>query len=185
MANNNNLRSAQKAKKDEFYTMYKDVKEECDNYLDQFKNKVIYCNCDGKKSNFVKYFLELLEEGLIKKLIATHYEENSPTYSLEATKEDGEIKINETTLKGNGDFRSPECLDFLQQSDIVVTNPPFSLFREFINVMTKSEKDFLILGNNNGVSYRNVFPLIKEKKIRLGYNCNKTFEFMAPEHYEG
>ena len=116
----------------------------------------------------------------MKKLIATHYSaDKGASYKLEY---DGESVVK-TELKGNGDFRSEECVELLKESDIVVTNPPFSLFREFVAQLMKYEKKFIIWGNNNAITYKEIFPLIKDNKIWLGYTCNDTLSFRVPVDY--
>ena len=130
---NKNLRSARKAKNDEFYTMRSDIDKELEHYADQFKDQVVYCNCDDPNtSNFVAYFRDNFERLGLKKLIATHFAtEGGAARKLVKTSDGEEL----TTLSGDGDFRSQECLDLLDECDIIVTNPPFSLFREFVDVI--------------------------------------------------
>ncbi len=191
MAKNNNLHAAKKAANDEFYTRIEDIENELRHYKDHFKNKIIFCNCDDpEESNFWKYFelnFEFLE---LKKLISTHYNATEPSYKLELIGDiDGDGKVTKgdiikTPLKQNGDFRSPECVEILKEADIVVTNPPFSLFREYIAQLVEYNKKFIILGNNNAITYKEIFPLIKENRLWLGYNSNKTMEFKVPEGYK-
>ena len=137
---NRNLRLAQKNKRDEFYTKMSDIEEELINYSDygeHFEGKVVYLNCDNPSfSNFWTYFYERFNTLGLKLLISTFYEDNDISYK---TTYDG-INVNKTKLKGNGDFRSPECIDILIESDIVVTNPPFSLFREYLDLDRKSTR---------------------------------------------
>jgi hypothetical protein len=188
---NKNLSSAKKAKNDEFYTQLSDIENELQHYKDHFKGKVIYCNCDDpEESNFWKYF-ELNFEFLgLKKLIATHFHTDRQTYKLEIIGDiNGDGKVNKadiikTVLSGNGDFRSPECVELLKECDIVVTNPPFSLFREFIDLMFEYNKKFIVLGNNNAITYKEVFKHIKENRLWLGVNSNKTMEFRLHSDYE-
>lgn len=191
MSKNGNLTAAKKAKNDEFYTQLTDIEKELVHYKDQFRDKVIYCNCDdNEESMFWKYFELCFEHLGLKKLIATHYDEEKPTYKIELTKDvngDGKVTnedIVKTPLKCNGDFRSDECIEILKEADIVVTNPPFSLFREYVAQLIKFNKKFLILGNNNAITYKEIFPLIKENKMWLGYSANKTMEFRLPDNYE-
>ena len=186
MAKNNNLHKAKTAKNDEFYTQMIDIEKELNHYKDHFKDKVIYCNCDDpKQSNFWKYFHLNFNHFGLKKLIATHYHETEPTYKIEYTGEDdNNCNIGVVTnLETNGDFRSPECIELLQESDIVVTNPPFSLFREYIAQLIEYDKKFIIIGNNNAIKYKEFFPLLKENKVWLGHTANKTCVFRVPPEY--
>lgn len=174
---NKNLRKARKEKKDEFYTQMTDIEKELKHYKDQLKGKIIFCNCDDPEcSNFWKYF-ELNFHNLgLKKLVATHYDEEKPTYKLEY---DGQ-QIIKTNLKQNGDFRSPEAVEILKQSDVVITNPPFSLFREYIAQLIEYNKQFLVIGNYNAVTYKEIFPLIKENKLWLGMSP-RGMNFKTPD----
>ncbi|QRZ62504.1 adenine-specific methyltransferase EcoRI family protein [Rothia sp. ZJ932] len=88
-----------------------------------------------------------------------------------------------TLLQGNGDFRSPECIKALQEADIVVSNPPFSLFRDYIHTLISHEKKFLVLGNQNAITYKEIYPLIKANKLWLGYNNGGTKWFQVPDDY--
>lgn len=187
-----NLHTAKQQKKDEFYTQLRDIELECMKYKDQFRDKVIFLNCDDpRESNFWRYFaLNFTHLGL-KKLIATHFETSKPSYKLELTgdmNEDGSVNdedIIQTPLKQNGDFRSPECIEILKEADIVVTNPPFSLFREYVAQLIEYEKQFLIIGNQNAITYKEIFKLIKENKIWLGHSIHSgDREFIVPDHYE-
>ena len=178
MAKNKKLNDAKRNKKDEFYTLLKDIENELQYYTHHLKDKVIYCNCDNPEwSNFWVYFETNFHTLGLKKLIATFYHPTNPVYKLEY---DGKEKIK-TPLQGDGRFDSEECVATLQEADIVVTNPPFSLFRDFFDLLTTYEKDFLVVGNINAVTYKNVFPFIKENKVRTGITrCN---EFMVPDEY--
>lgn len=185
MARNGLLHAANKNKKDEFYTQITDIEKELKNYRTYFKDKVIFCNCDDPEySNFWKYFelnFEFLE---IKKLIATHYQIEIPSYKLELIRTDEGIKKIKTTLKQNGDFRSEECIEILKGSDIVVTNPPFSLFREFVSQLIEYDKKFIIIGNVNAITYKEIFSLIKSNKIWLGHSIHSgDREFKVPNDY--
>ena len=182
MAKNKNLTQAKKAKNDEFYTLISDVEKELKHYKKYFEGKVVYCNCDDpEESNFWKFFELNFEEYKLKKLISTHYDAEKPTYKLELSADiDGDGKITKgdivkTPLKQNGDFRSEESINLLKESDIICTNPPFSLFREYINQLMKYKKNFLVIAPETCVSYKEVFPLIRDKKIWLGYNHVKEF----------
>ena len=185
MSKNNNLHAAKTAKNDEFYTRFEDINDEINReehgYVKHFKDSVVYCNCDDpEESNFWKFFKIRFRFFQMKKLIATHYSaDKGASYKLEY---DGESVVK-TELKGNGDFRSEECVKLLKESDIVVTNPPFSLFREFVAQLMKYEKKFIIWGNNNAITYKEIFPLIKDNKIWLGYTCNDTLSFRVPAEY--
>lgn len=150
MVTNVNLIEAKKAKYDEFYTRFVDVQEELANYKQHFKNKIILCNCDNPtQSAFWKYFHINFKALGLKKLISTYYDNTEIVYKTEYMGgHDNNIKFGvKTPLKGNGDFRSLECLNILDEADIVVTNPPFSLAREFIDCLVKHQKKFLIVGN--------------------------------------
>ena len=220
-SSNKNLHKANQAKKDEFYTQRADIENELRHYTDQFRGKVIYCNCDDPfESNFFKYFAASFNHMGLKKLIATSYFPSPitggqlPLLEIEGLKPDGKepfkIEINEvsdfnkdgavdlvdiewllkhdgnvaTPLKGNGDFRSDECIELLKQSDIVVTNPPFSLFREYIAQLMEYNKKFLVLGDQNAVTYKETFGFIKENKLWHGYDNGGTKWFKVPDDYE-
>ena len=177
---NGNLHRAKAAKNDEFYTQFADIERELLHYTGHFKDKVVFCNCDNPEwSNFWKFFSQKFDELGLKKLISTHYETDKPTYKLELTA----AGLVQTQLTGNGDFRSDECVGLLNECDIVVTNPPFSLFREFVVALVEAEKQFLILGNNNAITYKDTFKLIKENKLWLGSTSNKTMEFQLADTY--
>lgn len=190
---NRNLHSAKNAKKDEFYTQLSDIERELKYYKHHFKDKVVYCNCDDPRvSNFFHYFSYNFEKLELKKLITTCYKNQSIDLFSQNDSEQAiyleyigdknknfvpdpnEIGIKH--LKGDGDFRSKETIELLKQADIVVTNPPFSLFREYVAQLVEYNKKFLIIGNNNSISYKEIFQLIKENKIWLGYNCVRWFD---------
>ena len=188
---NNNLTEAKRAKNDEFYTQLSDIENELKHDKNHFAGKVVYCNCDdARESNFFRFFQKKFNDYGLKKLITTSYNENGHGSVLvyegdtngNGKLDDTEIKVSE--LKGNGDFRSEECIELLKESDIVVTNPPFSLFREFIATLVQYGKKFLVIGNNNAITYKEIFPLIKENKLWLGFSDNKTMEFVMPDSYE-
>lgn len=182
MPNNRNLKIARKAKNDEFYTQYEDIAKELPYYKEHLAGKIIYCNCDNPKySNFYKYLKDSFHEYKLKSLIATYFNPDSYTYK---TTFDGQNEIVEP-LNSYGDFRSPTCIDILQQADVIVTNPPFSLFREFVSVLTKYDKKFLIIGNVNAIGYKKIFPLFKENNISTGYtNFNVGMYFYVPDSYK-
>ena len=183
---NANLHAAKKAKNDEFYTMLTDIEKEMIHYREHFRDKVIFLNCDDdNKSNFWKFFELNMNFLGVKKLIATHYDEKAPTYKVEIFKnEEGLFTEKTTKLSGNGDFRSPECVAILDECDIVITNPPFSLFREFINLLVEKEKKFLVVGSLNAITYKEIFPLIQDNKLWLGVN-NGAKTYKVPEDFEG
>ena len=168
---NENLHKAKEAKNDEFYTQLNDVAEELRHYKEHFKGKVVFCNCDDPTSSaFWRYFHLNFDHLGLKKLISTHYDNKRPTYKMEYTGgDDNNIEAGvKTPLEGNGDFRNQECIDLLEEADIVVTNPPFSLFRDYVSVLEEHNKKFLIIGNPNAVTYKEFFPLLKENKVWIG-----------------
>jgi len=224
---NTNLHKANQAKKDEFYTQLVDIEKELKHYKDQFKGKVVYCNCDDPfESNFFKYFASNFNALGLKKLITTSYKPSpiantqlelfgNKTTTLKpkgrpketANKfvinevhdlnDDGafdirdiaeQLKANKNNewgpLKGEGDFRSKECIELLKQADIVVTNPPFSLFREYVAQLMEHDKKFLILGDQNAITYKETFKLIKQNKLWLGYDNGGTKWFQVPMDYD-
>ena len=191
MAGNAALNKANKTKEDEFYTQLSDIEKELRHYRSHFKDKIVFLNCDDPEtSNFWKYFqLNFYALGL-KKLISTHYEEQKPSYKLEIVaadlEKDGQFTIPDyvkTPLEQNGDFRSQECIEILKEADIVVTNPPFSLFREYVAQLIEYEKKFLIIGSQNNITYKEIFPLLKNNKIWLGYHSG-DMSFRVPDYYE-
>ena len=172
---NANLHNARTAKNDEFYTQLSDIEKEMAHYKDFFKGKIVYCNCDdARESNFFKFFANNFESLGLKKLITTGYKENGKGVKLvyEGDKnsnfmvDDAEVVMTE--LEGNGDFRSEECIELLKECDVVVTNPPFSLFREYVAQLMKHGKKFLIIGNKNAITYKEIFPYIKDNELWLG-----------------
>ena len=192
MAKNNNLHTAKKARNDEFYTMLTDIEKEMRYYKDFFKGKVVYCNCDdARESNFFKYFSLNFEFLGLKKLITTGYKADGKGVVLvyEGDKngnrrvDNEEIIVNE--LNGDGDFRSEECIEYLKQADVVVTNPPFSLFREYVKQLMDYNKKFIIIGNQNAITYKEIFPYIKNNQLWLGMSMNGSNRwFVAPDSYE-
>lgn len=199
---NRTLHIAKSLKKDEFYTQLSDIESELKHYKEHFKNKVVFCNCDDPRvSNFFHYFSYNFENLGLKKLITTCYKnqekdlfgqvesENAVFLEYEGDKNGNNIpdaeEIGVKPLKGDGDFRSKESIDLLKQADIVVTNPPFSLFREYVEQLVKYDKKFLIIGNINAITYKEIFKLIKENKAWLGINMGRGISgFIVPEHYE-
>lgn len=173
MSKNKNLNNAIKNKNDEFYTQLKDIEKELENYKNFFKNKTIYCNCDNPKfSNFFKYFFDNFEDLQLKELIVS-YKEKEQGFYLIHNKSDNKLKLKK--LKENGDFRSEECINLLKKADIVITNPPFSLFKDFVDLLLKEKKYFLIIGNSNALSFKKILENIMTNKIRLGINCVRWF----------
>ncbi len=221
-SSNKNLHKANKAKKDEFYTQLIDIEKELLHYKEQFRGKVVYCNCDDPyESNFFKYFASNFNALGLKKLIATSFTKSPiaggqlSLLEFEGLKPEGKqpikIEISEMSdsnsdgavdltdiewllkhnakasapLKGNGDFRSDECVELLKEADIVVTNPPFSLFREYITQLIENNKKFLIIGNTNAMTYKEIFKLFQTDKIRTGYtNFNVGMFFVVPDDWE-
>ena len=204
---NQTLHVAKSSKKDEFYTQLSDIESELKHYKAHFRNKVVFCNCDDpRNSNFFNYFVCNFENLGLKKLITTCYKnqeqdlfvqkvpENAVFIEYEGDKNKSKIfdtaerfavAIGIKKLKGDGDFRSQESAELLKQSDIVVTNPPFSLFREYVEQLIKYEKKFLIIGNINAITYKEIFKLIKENRAWLGINMGRGISgFIVPDHYE-
>lgn len=145
---NQNLIRAKAEKNDEFYTRLEDIEKEISQYPeDTFRGKNVYCNCDSPESNFVKYFTD-------------NYDRL------------GLAGFRNTWLgmggEGNGDFRSEECIKFLDEADVVVSNPPFSLFREYVELLMQYKKKFIIIGNKNAITYKEVFKYIKANQLWIG-----------------
>ena len=189
---NTKMATAKRAKNDEFYTRYEDIEAEVMKYRKQFRGKTVYLPCDDpaeKKSEFWSFFVNNFDAFGLKKLIATHYDENGKAYKIWIdgdTTGDGYIDDADSLqedLIGNGDFRSPECIDILNECDIVCTNPPFSLFREFFDIIMQANKLFLIICPQNAFKYKDIFPYIKEGKVWAGYSFNKTFDFIMSDDY--
>lgn len=196
---NSNLADAKKAKEDEFYTQLPDIERELRHYKKHFKDKIVYCNCDDPRvSNFFHYFSYSFERLGLKKLIATCYKNQDADLFSQNNSEKAIFleyngdknqnmvpdpnEIGIKLLEGDGDFRSEESIELLKQSDIVVTNPPFSLFREFVTLLNKHDKKFLLVGNQNAITYKEVFRLIMENKLWLGHN-NGDMKFRVPDSY--
>jgi hypothetical protein len=198
---NLNLRNASSAKNDEFYTQLSDIENELRHYKEHFKDKVVYCNCDDPRvSNFFHYFSYNFEHLGLKKLIATCYKnQNVDLFSTNASEQAVYLEytgdkngnsipdaheIGVKPLQGDGDFRNTESIELLKQADIVVTNPPFSLFREYVAQLIEYDKKFLIIGDQNAITYKDVFKLIKENKLWSGVNNGGTKWFEVPNHYD-
>lgn len=177
------LTEAKRNKNDEFYTQITDIEKEMKHYTKHFKDKIIYLNCDDPtESNFWKFFSLNFKHLGLKKLIATHFHKDKPTYKLELF-EYG-VEPIKTDLKQNGDFRSDESIELLKESDIVVTNPPFSLFREYIAQLMEYDKKFIVLGNVNAITYKGFWPYMKEQKIWIGESIRSgDREFRVPDSY--
>lgn len=176
---NTNLNTAKSAKNDEFYTLYADIEKEVSHYHKYLKNKIVFCNCDDPEwSEFWKYFHINFSFLGLKKLVSTHYGKDKVSYKLEyCGGNDSDTSAGtKTPLLGNGDFRSEESIKILKGCDIVITNPPFSLFREFIAQLIEYNKQFLVIGNLNAAKYKEIFPYIANNQLWLGYNAVHTFK---------
>ena len=178
MAKNSNLAEAKRKKNDEFYTRLSDIENELYHYKHHFKGKVVYCNCDDPSTSaFWKFFTMNFKDWGLKKLIATHYEKDEKNYSYKIEMKPGDKWNDEPEkipLPCNGDFRSAACIELLKEADIIVTNPPFSLFREYVAQLMEYEKKFVIVGNPNAVTYKEIFPLLKNNQMWLGYKSMGT-----------
>lgn len=182
--NNKSMQAAKVNKNDEFYTRLEDIEDEIsmhEDYVRQFEGKIVLCNCDDPEwSNFFLFFRLHFKQLKLKKVIFTHYEpDGKPSYKLEW---DGSyigydtLNLIKTPLEGNGDFRSPECVALLDECDIVVTNPPFSLLREFIGLIIEHKKDMVIIANEVQCTSKEIFPLFQSGKLNFGYNHVKEFK---------
>ena len=198
---NSNLIHAKKAKNDEFYTQLSDIENELRHYKAAFRGKTILCNCDDPRvSNFTRYFLYNFDNLGLKRLISTCYRNSQPDLFSDGNEDracyldfHGEIQVRSEAdiqsldfrpLEDDGDFRSAECIEFLKQADIVCTNPPFSLFREYVAQLMEYGKQFIIIGNQNAITYKEIFPLIKDNKMWLGESIHSgDREFGVPNDY--
>ena len=199
MAKNASLHKAKAEQNDEFFTELSDIEKEVKHYKHHFKDKVVLCNCDDPRiSNFTRYFILNFKRLGLKRLITTCYKNQNPNLFSDYNSEqavymnyngtinstgipnDDEIEIK--PFKGDGDFKSAECVELLKEADIVVTNPPFSKFSEFIGTLIKYDKKFLVIGNQNNVTYKDIFSLIKKNKIWLGIYSG-DMNFKVPEYY--
>lgn len=179
---NKSLQRAKDSKCDEFYTSYDTVYHELEHYYGVFNGKVVYCNCDNPNSAFVRYFQHRFKDHELSKLISTFYKPNSYGIYSEFTFAKG--KLNHK-LNGNGDYLSPECQRLLDACDVVVTNPPFSLFREYLTNLLHSGKQFVVLGPINAITYVDVFPLLAARKLFLGYTpLHTNMYFDIPDEYK-
>lgn len=187
MSTNTELQAAKTGKKDEFYTQYSDIEIELSNHKKQFKNATVFCNCDDPTwSNFWRYFHINFSKLKLKKLVSTHYQVGQATYKMEYTGGNvGDIEAGiKTALVGDGDFRSDECLKILKESDIIVTNPPFSLFREYVSTLIKYDKKVIIIGNMNSITTKDVFPLFRDGKLWYGKSIHSgDRKFFVPDDY--
>lgn len=188
------LREAKRNKKDEFYTQLADIEAELRHYTSAFRGKSVFLNCgDAEDSNFYRYFYDNFDRLQLKKLTATSYAMSSISsdsrprraHSVEVMRGSGDqIEVSSRFLNGDGDFRSEECVDLLRSADIIVTNPPFSLFREFVAKLIEQEKEFLILGNMTAATSKDIFPLFMEGKIWYGKTIRSgDREFAVPDDY--
>lgn len=201
MANENSgLHIAKRNKKDEFYTQIVDIERELRHYRSHFKGKVVYCNCDDPYiSAFFEYFTKNFEFFGLKKLITTCYKsQRMDLFSKNDSEEAIKMEymggapnslptlddIGVTPLKGDGDFRSQECIGILNEADIVVTNPPFSLFSEYVAQLASFDKKFIIIGHQNAITYKDVFPVIKENRMWLGYGFKRNMAHFIAPHYD-
>jgi len=184
MSSNENLHRAKKEKNDEFYTRITDVEKEMYYYKEQFKGKTVFCNCDDPAwSAFWQYFALNFKHLGLKRLVSTHYKQGGQSYRLDIS-EYGQETLP-IPLNGDGDFRSDECLAILDECDIVCTNPPFSLFREYIATLMEHGKKFIVLGSMNAITYKEIFPLIKENRLWLGPSaCNGAKVYIGPNGEE-
>lgn len=176
---NKNLNAAKAAKNDEFYTRIEDIEAELQHYVPHFENKIVFCNCDDPVwSEFWHYFHINFTKLKLKKLVSTHYNRKRASYKLEYMGgNDDDINCGiKTKLTSNGDFRSDACVELLKEADIIVTNPPFSLFREYVAQLIEYNKKFIIIGNLNAVKYKDIFPYIATKQLWLGHNTVKIFK---------
>ena len=198
---NKHLQKASRSKNDEFYTQLSDIEKELRHYKSHFKGKVVLCNCDDPRvSNFFHFFSYNFKRLGLKKLITTCYKnQNADLFSRNDTEKaiyleySGNKTSNNTPdpeeigikhLKGDGDFRSEECMELLKKADIVVTNPPFSLFSDYVTQLVNHNKKFIIIGNQNAITYKEVFKLFKDNKIWLGYGFTRNCAHFINRHYE-
>ena len=196
-----NLNKAKVAKKDEFYTQLADIENELRHYKNHFRGKTVLCNCDDPRvSNFFHYFSYNFEYLGLRKLIATCYKNQERDLFSQHDSEraiwleyNGDLDGNRIPdpeeigihyFQGDGDFRSKECIELLKEADIVVTNPPFSLFREYVAQLIEYDKKFLIIGHQNAIHYTEIFPLIKNNKVWTGF-CSGSKSYMVPDDYDG
>ena len=189
---NRNFHAAKADKNDEFYTQLETIEKELKHYSEHFRDKVVYLNCDDpRESNFFTYFKDNFDVLGLKELIVSCYKEDEPAVWLRYSTTTEATTVNPVApddeqlnyFVGDGDFRSQESISLLKEADIVVTNPPFSLFREFVAQMVEYDKKFLIIGNQNAITYKETFPLIKDDKVWLGV-AQGDMAFKVPDNYE-
>ena len=201
MSLNRSLGYARRQKNDDFYTQLSDIENELKHYKQHFAGKIVYCNCDDPKiSNFYKYFSLYFGALRLKKLITTCYKnQHKDLFSAHTSEKAIWLEYNQGTYKdgayvpsepvvrhlnGDGDFRSPECVELLKQADIVVTNPPFSLFREYVAQLMEHGKKFVIIGNKNAITYKETFGLIRDNLLWVGNTpMGKDLLFDVPDGY--
>ncbi|MFL6726936.1 MAG: adenine-specific methyltransferase EcoRI family protein [Sphingomicrobium sp.] len=200
-ATNKTLKNAKAAKQDEFYTVLTDIEKELRHYRKHLAGKVVLCNCDDPRiSNFFHYFSYNFERLGLRRLVTTCYRSQERDFfsrndseqaiwlEYRGDKNGNNVpdvsEIGVKPLTGDGDFRSQECIDLLKQADVVVTNPPFSLFREYVGQLVEHGKKFLVIGTWNAITYKEIFKLIQEDKLWIGINSNRNFSgFIVPPHY--
>ena len=190
MSGNRQLYAANRAKRDEFYTQLSDIEKELRHYRHHFAGKVVYCNCDDPTvSNFYRYFRLNFQKLRLKELVTTCYQsQQCDPFSRHDQKSSVGVRYTDAgeapfQLRGDGDFRSQECIDLLKAADIVVTNPPFSLFREYVAQLVEHRKQFLIIGHQNAITYKEIFPLIRDGQLWLGRGFNRNAaHFIAPAY---
>lgn len=188
------LNNAKFNKKDEFYTQLSDIEKELTHYQEHFKDKIVYCNCDDvRTSNFYKYFVSNFKKLRIKKIVCSCFKGNNDLfednkgfwYEYNGKNKPFPTIENVNYFQGNGDFRSQECMELLKESDILVTNPPFSLFREYVEQIIRYDKKFIIIGNINCITYKEIFHLIQNNRAWLGINLGRGISgFIVPDNYE-
>ena len=193
MAKNGNLHNAKAAKNDEFYTQLDDISKEMVYYRPHFEGKKVLCNCnDALHTGFAQFFSLQFEILGLKELICTSFAmnegEHGVVYRYKGDKNGNRTpdieEWEQTPMHGNGGFNTPEGIALIDEADIVVTNPPFSLFREFISIMTEHNKKFLVIGNVNAIGYKEIFPLIMDNKLWLGVsNFNKGMYFLVDDDF--
>ena len=173
------LTTARNNKKDEFYTSYDDIALEIPHYS-VWKDKIVYCNCDNVESNFVKYFYLNFKKLGLKALVSTGYRQGSVGDILYKDN----LKVLYGRLEDEGSYDSPTCTELLDLCDIVVTNPPFSKFRHYLSLLTEHKKRFLLLGNINVITNKDIFSLIRDQKLWLGATIHSgDREFRVPNDY--
>ena len=182
MASNSTLHNSKASRNDEFYTLYETVENELKHYGSHFRNRTIYCNCDDfRSSNFVKYFIDRFDEIGVRKLIASCYSQDGKGFYY--IKERGIDTCG--IFDGDGSFSSDECIKFLKEADVVVSNPPFSKMRDYLSMLEEHGKKYLFIGNMNAITYKEVYKLIQDNKLWLGITLTGLkCCFKVPEWYE-